>query len=188
MGPKHDRQHILRAALELAVDEGLRHVTFGKVARRLGLPDRTVVYYFPSKVVLLREVLGAASAGLAEVLRRAFQEPARSPAELAARAWPVMSSEDADSVFRLFFDAVGLTMHDSQDLRPAVQDLMSAWVSSLEPLFAGDEATRRARAEATLALLDGLLLLHFTLGPDSAARAARELLGDAAPARAHGAR
>lgn len=176
MGPKHDRQHILQEALALATSEGLRSVTFGRLAGRLGLPDRTIVYYFPTKAQLLREVLEAGTAELRDVLTRAFRAPAESPAKLVARAWPVVSSAEAEPVFRLFFDAVGLAMHDPHALGEVVRGLVTAWAASLEPLFEGTRAMRRARAEATVALLDGLLLVRFTAGPEASARAARALL------------
>lgn len=175
MGPKHDRQHILQEALALATAEGLRSVTFGRVASRLGLPDRTVVYYFPTKAQLLREVLEAGTVELREVLLRAFRAPAETPTKLAARAWTVVSSAEAEPVFRLFFDAVGLAMHDPDELGTVVRELITTWAASLEPLFEGTPSARRARAEATVALLDGLLLLRFTVGPEASTRAARAL-------------
>lgn len=178
MGPRHDRQHILKEALALATAEGLRSVTFGRVANRLALPDRTVVYYFPTKAQLLREVLEAGTASLRDVLSRAFRDPADSPSQLAARAWPIVSSAEAEPVFRLFFDAVGLALHDPDELGEIVRALVNAWTASLEPLFEGSRPARRARAEATVALLDGLLLLRFTAGPEVSARAARALFAD----------
>ena len=67
MGYRHSRQEILDGALATAMDDGLSQLTFGRVAKRLGINDRTVVYYFPTKDALITEVVEdspAAEAGL----------------------------------------------------------------------------------------------------------------------------
>lgn len=38
---------ILAAGVTLILDDGLAALTFGRIAKHLGLPDRTVVHYFP---------------------------------------------------------------------------------------------------------------------------------------------
>ena len=49
MGHKHTKEEILEGALAAAFDDGLSQLTFGRLAKRLGINDRVVVYYFPSK-------------------------------------------------------------------------------------------------------------------------------------------
>ena len=46
MGYRHTREDILDGALTVAFDDGLSQLTYGRVAKQLGISDRTVVYYF----------------------------------------------------------------------------------------------------------------------------------------------
>src|SRR5665213_1073189 len=53
--------------------------------------------------------------------------------------------------------------------------IVAGWVDWLEPRMLGSNATiRRRRALATLAYIDGLLLVRQVLGPEAAEDAARE--------------
>ena len=47
MGYRHTKEEILEGALSVAFDHGLSRLTYGRVARHLGISDRVVVYYFP---------------------------------------------------------------------------------------------------------------------------------------------
>jgi len=49
MGYRHTKEEILEGALAVAFADGLSQLTYGRVARRLGISDRIVVYYFPSR-------------------------------------------------------------------------------------------------------------------------------------------
>ena len=49
MGHRHTKEEILSGAVDAAFADGLSQLTYGRVAKRLGINDRTVVYYFPSK-------------------------------------------------------------------------------------------------------------------------------------------
>ena len=49
MGHKHTKSEILDGALAAAFEDGLSQLTFGRVATRLAISDRIVVYYFPTK-------------------------------------------------------------------------------------------------------------------------------------------
>ena len=62
MGHKHTKAEILDGALAAAFDDGLSQLTFGRVAKRLGISDRIVVYYFPTKDDLIGEVILAMGA------------------------------------------------------------------------------------------------------------------------------
>jgi AcrR family transcriptional regulator len=50
---RHDKAQLLAAAVDTALDTGIGGLTFGAVARRAEVPDRTVVYYFPTKPELV---------------------------------------------------------------------------------------------------------------------------------------
>ena len=66
MGYRHTKDEILAGALDVAFVDGLSQLTFGRVARHLGISDRVVVYYFPTKDDLISEVLVAIGRGKLE--------------------------------------------------------------------------------------------------------------------------
>lgn len=175
IGPKHAREDILDGAVAVAFDDGLSRITFGRVASRLATSDRIVVYYFPSKDELITAVLLALGTQLQATLAPAFTSPAANHLELARAAWPVVAHPDADPVFALFFEALGLAASGRDPYRSIVPGLVTAWVDWASGLIVGEAEYRRAEGEAAIALLDGLLLLRQLAGPEPAARAARQL-------------
>lgn len=176
MGHKHTKEEILDGALAAALDDGLSQLTFGRVAKRLGISDRVVVYYFPSKEELAGEVLAAVGARLQETLAPALASPAADRLVLLRTAWPILARPEADPVFALFFEAGGLAAARRAPYDVIVPQLVEAWIEWASTRLRGTPARRRAEAEAAIALLDGLLLLRQLAGPDAADRAARTLM------------
>ena len=175
MGYRHTREEILDGALAVAFDDGLSQLTYGRVAKRLEISDRVVVYYFPSKDDLVSEVLVAVGAQLQQTLQPAFGSPASDHLELLRAAWPILAQADADAVFALFFEANGLAAAGREPYRTLVPQLVDAWITWAAEFFQGTPAQRRTEAETAIALLDGLLLLRQLAGPEAAARAARRV-------------
>jgi len=175
MGHRHSKDDILQGALDAVFDEGLSQLTFGRLAKRLGISDRIVVYYFPTKDDLITEVMGAVGIRLQATLAGAFTEPAADHVELARTAWPVLARRDADPIFALFFEANGLAAAGREPYRRVVTGLVDAWIEWLATFFDGEPAKRRAESEAAIALIDGLLLVRQLAGPESADRAAERL-------------
>ena len=175
MGPRHDQDTILTAAVAVAFDEGLSRVSFGRVAKRLGISDRTVVYYFPTKNVLVGAVLLAVGLRLQETLTPAVAEPAADHRALARASWPVLAHPDADGVFALFFEANGLAATGHEPYATVVPQLVQAWLAWAAEHLQGSPDQRRAEAAAAIALIDGLLLLRQLAGPEAAQAAAVRL-------------
>lgn len=175
MGHKHTREQILDGALGAALDEGLSQLSFGRLAKRLGISDRVVVYYFPTKDDLIGDVLATLGVQLRTALAAAFTEPAADHRALARMAWPTLARPEVDPVFALFFEAVGLAGAGREPYRTLAPQLMEAWAQWLVSFFDGPPDRRRAEADATIALLDGLLLVRQTAGPATAERAAVQL-------------
>ena len=175
MGHKHSKADILAAALAAAFDDGLSRLTYGRIAKRTGISDRIVVYYFPSKEDLIGEVLFAVGGELQETLVRAFSAPAVDHVALARAAWPVLSRPEADRVFALFFEANGLAAAGLDPYCRLVPRLVEAWITWAAEFIDGPPARSRAEAEAAIAVLDGLLLLRLLAGPAAAERAARRI-------------
>lgn len=175
MGHKHTREEILAGALAAALDEGLSQLTFGRLAKRLGISDRVVVYYFPTKDDLISEVIVSMGLQLQETLAAAFAEPTTDHLELAASAWPVLARPEADAVFALFFEANGLAATGREPYGTLVPALVEAWIEWASGFLTGEPDRRRTEAAAAIALLDGLLLLRLLAGPEVADRAAAAL-------------
>jgi AcrR family transcriptional regulator len=175
VGYKHSREEILEGALETAFANGLSRLSFGRVAKRLEIHDRVVVYYFSTKDELAAAVLLALGARLRETLAPAFTAPVADHLALARAAWPILARPDADRVFALFFEANGLAASGLAPYHLVVPELVEAWIDWTAGLLEGTDDTRRAEAAAAIALLDGLLLLRQLGGAATADRAARRL-------------
>jgi len=180
MGHKHDKAELLDAALEAALADGLSQLTFGRLARRLGISDRVVVYYFPSKDDLVREVLGLLAARLQATLAEAFEPPARDHVALLRTAWPVLARREVDPWFALFFEANGLAAAGREPYRSVVPAFVEAWIGWASSFVEGPPKRRRTEAETAIALVDGLLLMRLLGGAEAAERVARRL-GISAP-------
>lgn len=179
MGPRYRREDLLAGALQAAVEDGLSRLTFGRLAARLGVSDRMLVYYFGSKDGLVTDVLGELAASLQAVLAEALadtgDEPVTDHRTLARRVWPVLARPSSDPLLGLYFEASGQAAAGVAPYRGLAAPLVEAWAAWLASLLPGDAPTARAEAEACLALLDGLLLLRQLAGPEVAARAAGRL-------------
>ena len=175
MGYRHTKGEILDGALSVAFDDGLSQLTYGRVAKQLGISDRVVVYYFPSKEDLVGEVLLGVGIQLQQALEPAFRSPARDHLQLVKAAWPVMARSEADAVFSLFLEATGLAASGREPYCTLVPQLLEAWITWAADYLQGTPAQRRAEAETAIALLDGLLLLRQMAGSAAANRAAKRI-------------
>lgn len=175
MGHKHTKEEILAGTLAAAFDDGLSQLTYGRVAQRLGINDRIVVYYFPTKDDLIGEVLMSVGTQLQQTLAPVFTSPAADHLALLRGAWPILAHPDADPVFALFFEANGLAAAGREPYHTLVPQLVEAWIAWAAEFFDGTPAQRRTEAETAIALIDGLLLLRQLAGPDAAHRAARRI-------------
>lgn len=169
---RHSREDILAGAVEVAGEDGLNQLTFGRVASRLGINDRTVVYYFPTKPDLITAVLTVLGHRLQQLLDTAFTSAVADHQELVATAWPVLARPEVDPTFALYFEAIGLAAAGLHPYHQLAAGLVTGWVDWFAEHLHGDPEHRRAEAEAALAVLDGLLLLRQLAGPDAAHRAA----------------
>ena len=176
MGYKYDRQDILDAAVDAVLAEGASQLTFGRLARRLGVPDRSIVYYFPTKADLITHTVMEVGARMQVLLADAFGQEPRPSEELARRAWTVLATEQADPVLSVFLEVVGLGVSGVEPFDVLAPAVVSAWADWLTPLVAAESAeAARDDALATMALLDGLLILRHTVGAGEAQRVAVRL-------------
>jgi len=175
MGYRHSREEILEAAVAVALESGVAALTFGRVGARLAISDRTVVYYFPTKIDLVNAVAGALVVDLMNLLEEAFGSKPLRQSDLLNRAWPMLTTTSADRVFALYFEIVGLAGSGQAPFDTLAAALVAGWVEWLGPRMLGSTAEiRRRRALATVAQIDGLLLVRHILGADAGNAAARE--------------
>jgi AcrR family transcriptional regulator len=175
MGYRHSADEILDAAVAITLESGLAALTFGRVGKRLGISDRTVVYYFPTKLDLIDAVAGSLVADMVELLEDAFGSEPLDQKDLLKRAWPVLTTPSADRVFALYFEIVGLASSGGAPYDALAAGLVAGWVDWLAPRMLGGRAdVRRRRALATVAQIDGLLLVRLVLGAAAGDAAARE--------------
>ena len=175
MGHKYTKEQILHGASDAALECGLSQLTFGRLAKRMGISDRVVVYYFPTKNDLVAAVLFQLGAGLQEKLAVVFGTPLADYLAIAHTAWPVLACPDTDPAFALFFEANGLAAAGVEPYAELVRELVVAWVDWLATFIEGTAEYRRTEAETALALLDGLLLVRHLASPRAANRAATRL-------------
>ena len=175
MGYRHTKEEILEGALAAAFDEGLSQLTFGRLAKRLGVSDRVIVYYFPSKDDLVSEVLVGVGLELQATLAPALDEPVGDHLELVRAVWPVLARPEADPVFALFFEAGGLAAAGREPYRTLVPFLVEQWIVWAEGHLRVPAARRHSEAAAAIAMIDGLLLMRQLGGREAADAAARRL-------------
>lgn len=176
VGYRHSAEEILDEAVEVAVANGLAELTFAKVAAGLGISDRMVVYYFPTKLDLVAGVATRLGVELQQLLAKAFGDDRRTPDELLALAWPVLASRRGDRVFSLFFEMIGFASAGQEPYPHLVRSLMEAWRDWLAERVVGDRIdVRRRRALSVMARIDGLLLMRRTMGSEAANQAARDM-------------
>jgi AcrR family transcriptional regulator len=175
MGYRHSRDEILAAAARAALRDGIARLTFSSVGRELGISDRMVVYYFPTKADLVGAVARELGGNLMALLEQAFGSGRQEVPALLTRAWPVLASPEGERVFALFFEVIGLASADQEpyvSIARAMSELWVAWLT--ERVVGGSDEVRRRRALTIVAQLDGLLLVRRLLGPAAADEAARE--------------
>jgi AcrR family transcriptional regulator len=175
MGYKYDQKDMLAASVDAVLEEGLSALTFGRLAQRIGVADRSVVYYFPSKSDLVSRTVIELGMRLQSILGEAFGDQQMTSDELLLRAWPVLTSDAADPYFAVFFELVGLAAASVAPYDSLAVVLMNSWAEWLVDRVDAPPRARKSIAYATIATLDGLLLLRHTCGPDVADLAATNL-------------
>ncbi|MEM9513716.1 MAG: TetR/AcrR family transcriptional regulator [Actinomycetota bacterium] len=168
MGYRHRREDILAGAVDAVLDDGIGQLTFGRLAARLGINDRTIVYYFPNKDALVTEALMALGVRLQAGLEASFNEPSADHRALVQTAWPTLARDEMDPVFAVMFELNGLAVAGREPYAALAPQLARAFVAWLEPFIDGDAEYRLVEARAAVVVVDALLLARQLLGPEVA--------------------
>ena len=175
MGYKYDERELLDHAVADVLEHGIAQLTFGRLAKRIGINDRSIVYYFPTKEVLVTRVLGVIGEQLQPLLAEAFGAEPLPADELSRRAWRVMSTPKSDPVFAVFFEVVGLAAASAQPFDAVATQMLDGWIAWVEQCLDVPKPERRAAATAVVATIDGLLMIRQLLGARAANQAAAHL-------------
>ena len=176
VGYRHSRDDVVEAAASIALRDGMAKLTYRRVAEELGISDRMVVYYLPSKEDLVMAAVGALSVRMQTILEQAFGDDRRSPDELLKMAWPVLTKKSADQIFALFLEVVGLSAAKVEPYDRISRLILDGWIRWLsDRIDARTERDRRRGALGVIARIDGLLLLRHGHGVGAANEAARAL-------------
>jgi AcrR family transcriptional regulator len=176
MGYRHSKDEILEGAISFALAEGLSRMTFGSLARHLGISDRIIVYYFPSKSDLINEVMGQVGLRVQTTLQSVIKTAATDHKEFVGAVWPALAQRKNDPMFALFFEASGLAVAGVEPYRSMAPALVRAWIDWAEQSIDGPPAIRKTQASAAIATLDGLLLMRQLAGAEVANRAAKGIM------------
>ena len=95
--------------------------------------------------------------------------------ELARRVWAAVGQGGADPAVAVYVEALGLAAARTPPYPEAARAVAEAWTAWFAGRLPGPDEERWSQARAALALVDGLLLVRLTAGPDAAADAARAL-------------
>jgi AcrR family transcriptional regulator len=172
MRRRHDRGQLLAAAVDTALEHGVSGLTFGRVARQAGVPDRTVVYYFPTKADLLAAVIAVTAESLLARLQEAIGDERHAPERLLRLLWPAVKDPATRPVVHIWLETCVRAGAGEQPYLDAAQELGRAWLGWLgEHVDAPTDTERRTAAAVLLARVDGALLLRH-VGLHASAEAA----------------
>lgn len=173
----HDRPAILAAAVGVAQELGLARLTYRLTGERLGIPARTVVYYFPTKAELVAAVLDEVAHILRDAMDAAVGAGPLNPREAFSGLWTALATPGVDPAFRLYIELVGLAVARQSPYDELIPPIYRMWVNWLAARMDGPVEHRHTAAAATFAQVDGLLLVRHLGASDLADLTARRLSG-----------
>ena len=180
-GRPEQRTAFLSGAVEHVLRNGVSGLSLRPLAAALGTSDRMLLYYFGTRERLLEAVLDLVGDGLVATLSEAVPPGRSEPDVLLRSLWSVARSPAAEPVLRLYVEILGQSAAQVAPFPAAARRVANRWLDWLQERLDVPDAEQQETAAAVLATIDGLLLLHLTVGSDLALRAARGLLADGRP-------
>jgi TetR/AcrR family transcriptional regulator, regulator of biofilm formation and stress response len=169
------REALLRAAIELLGETGVKSVTHRAVAERAGVPLASTTYYFRSVKELIEEALKlhvaervAELEGLAEVALNAAGASVTQIAERMAAVLVAAPTPTLVAQYQMYLEA-----GRSPALQPAASEALAAFEGLIARVLAALGAQEpQAAAEAFFALFDGFALHRLARPRDPETEAA----------------
>jgi len=168
MKGRDSKSAIVTAARDLLAERGLSGMTFDRIARRAECAKGLVNYHFPSRIVLLTELVSAITDGLWNARIAGLSAPGTAVVEAT---WNVLLAERASSVHLAMAGLASMRSDERIDqvFRLTDESNMRRWVSETaswmrRSKFRTDSQDDVARAAA--ALLDGFALRLSSHDPD----------------------
>ncbi len=163
------RERILDAAMTVLRQEGIQRLTQVEVAKRAGVRQSHLTYYFPSRTDLLDAIAARFVDGLTAGVGRAGGQTRDPGSALAHLAKAIADPEH----MRMF---IGVIVEADQD--PATRALLLRGTERMEAALAEilGGADQKERARAMLATLWGLGLYAFVVRPAARHDPARTVL------------
>lgn len=171
--PKPDKTALLVSLASQVLEHGLASASLRTIGSAIGTSDRMLIYHFGSKDQLMAELLGHIALELASLLERAIpKQRFSSEAELVSKVVDVMRSPPVRPYIRLWFDILSARPHGKTIPEGIAESILGgylSWIASRHPK--GDQG-----APATLALIEGVMVLDAAGGKALADRAIMSLL------------
>jgi AcrR family transcriptional regulator len=158
-----ERQRLLDLVAGYCLENGVADFRLRRVAEAVGSNNRMLLYYFGSKEELIASALFAAAERFPRV-RGSFDVMETSSAPLEQRlvaAWRSLSAEENRPFIGLFFEVVGLAIHQPGRFDEFLASVSHQWADRMAAVLR-DEGLDRAAAARTgreiVALWRGLQL------------------------------
>jgi AcrR family transcriptional regulator len=154
------RERILDAAIESWAESGISGLTQIQVAKRAGVRQSHLTYYFPTRDDLLEAVTERAVKGIAGGLRRVMME---GGAEGHRAMLERLAKSVADLTHMRMFVAMIVEADDDMAVRKVMTQATHRMEAALAAALGGDHAAERARR--VLVAVWGLGLYCFLMRP-----------------------
>lgn len=159
---KVDKKTILKSALTVFKEKGYHKTSMSDLATACGLMKGSFYHYFPSKQVLMQEILTTLKDHYVDkVFSIAFDastDPQKRVRELAKQSEQIFMEEKGGC----FMVSIGLeTIHVVDEFTEIIRDFFAEWIKAMEHLYAIylPKSEAKLKAEITVAEVEGAVML-----------------------------
>lgn len=147
------RADLLARAVDYVCEHGVSQLSLRPLGQAIDCSPRLLLYFFSSKEELVTEVLAAAGERQRVLFARLQLEHLASPREVCRAIWRVMSTPEAEPIFRLFFEVYGLALQDRKRYARFLDRVVAEWLAYIgDPLVRAGWKPDDARAYATVVI------------------------------------
>ena len=152
------RAEIVAAVARHLVLEGFRNSGLRALAASVGISDRMIMYYFPTKEDLVAAALMKVAGDMAESLDRVLPDGRASASQIVEALVASGRRPEIQPTLRLWFEIVGLAMRGEGPYRETARQILAGW----EEWIAARLGSQRAHlAGEVLARIEGELMVSL---------------------------